>query len=178
VGGSQFPPPTAHHREDVHHDHHSHRRPHRPTAARLPASRPPALHDLLWLPGYPPPPLRRRGHPDPGPDPGRLAVARRLCAECGAELPIPGLFGLGVLSATVGALDACAAGLTTPPALFARHWTGDWGEISPEDEGLNEDAIHDGARIFSVYHLQGGGRVWCITEADRHATTLLLPDEY
>jgi len=116
--------------------------------------------------------------PAPTPTPGRLAVARRLCAECGAELPIPGLFGLGVLSATVGALDACAAGLTTPPALFARHWTGDWGEISPEDEGLNEDAIRDGARIFSVYHLQGGGRVWCITEADRHATTLLLPDEY
>jgi len=94
------------------------------------------------------------------------------------ELPVPGLFGLGVLSATVGALAACAAGLTTPPALVARHWTGDWGEISPKDHGLNEDAIRDGARVFSVYHLQGGGRVWIITEADRHATTLLLPSEY
>jgi len=112
------------------------------------------------------------------PAPGRLAVARRLCVGCGIELPVPGLFGLGVLSATVGALAACAAGLTTPPALFARHWTGDWGEISPEDHGLNEDAIRDGARVFSVYHLQGGGRVWIITEAGRHATTLLLPSEY
>jgi len=37
------------------------------------------------------------------------------------ELPVPGLFGLGVPTATVGALDACEAGLTTPPALFARH---------------------------------------------------------
>ncbi len=109
---------------------------------------------------------------------GRATVARRLCAGCGVELPIPGLFGLGVLAATVGALDACVAALTTPPALVARHWTGDWGEISPEDHGLNEDAIRDGARIFSVYHLQGGGRVWIITEADRHATTLLLPSEY
>jgi len=114
----------------------------------------------------------------PIPATGRPAVARRLCAECGIELPVPGLFGLGVLSATVGALDACAAGLTTPPQLFARHWSGDWGEISPEDDGLNEDAIRDGARIFSVYHLQGGGRVWVITEAGRHATTLLLPSEY
>jgi len=105
-------------------------------------------------------------------------VTRRRCAACGAELPVPGLFGLGVLSATVGALVACAAGLTTPPQLFARHWTGDWGEISPDDEGLNEDAIRDGARIFSVYHLHGGGRVWLITEAGRHATTLLLPSEY
>jgi len=114
----------------------------------------------------------------PIPAAGRLAVARRLCAGCGVELAVPGLFGLGVLSATVGALDACAAGLTTPPQLFARHWTGDWGEISPEDYGQNEDAIRDGARILSVYHLQGGGRVWCITEAGRHATTLLTPDEY
>jgi len=129
--------------------------------------------------------LDMRPHPYGGavipilaPAPGRLAVARRLCVGCGIELPVPGLCGLGVLSATVGALAACAAGLTTPPALFARHWTGDWGEISPEDHGLNEDAIRDGARVFSVYHLQGGGRVWIITEAGRHATTLLRPSEY
>jgi len=114
----------------------------------------------------------------PIPASGRQAVARRLCAVCGVEVPVPGLFGLGVLSATVGALAMCAAGLTTPPALVARHWTGDWGEISPEDHGLNEDAIRDGARVFSVYHLHGGGRVWVITDADRHATTLLLPSEY
>jgi len=114
----------------------------------------------------------------PSPAPGRPAVARRVCAGCGVALAIPGLFGLGVLSATRGALDACTASLTTPPHLFARHWAGDWGEISPEDEGLNEDAIRDGARVFSAYHLSGGGRVWCITEAGRHATTLLLPREY
>jgi len=116
--------------------------------------------------------------PIPSPAPRRAAVVLRLCAGCGVELGIPGLFGLGLLTATVGALDACAAGLATPPQLFARHWTGDWGEISPEDHGLNEDAIRDGARVFSVYHLQGGGRVWIITEAGRHATTLLLPSEY
>ena len=115
--------------------------------------------------------------PIPAPAPSRPAVARRLCAGCGVEVPVPGLFGLGVLSATRGALDACTASLVTPPALFARHWAGDWGEISPEDHGLNEDAIRDGARVFSAYHLSGG-RVWCITEAGRHATTLLLPSEY
>jgi len=114
----------------------------------------------------------------PIPATSRPAVARRLCAGCGVELPIPGLFGLGLLSATTAALAACEEGLTTPPQLVARHWTGDWGEISPEDHGLNEDAIRDGARVFSVYHLQGGGRIWCITEAGRHATTLLLPSEY
>jgi len=116
--------------------------------------------------------------PIPTPATGRPSVARRLCAACGVALPIPGLFGLGLVCATVGALDACAAALTAPPPLFARHWTGDWGDISAEDHGLNEDAIRAGARILSVYHLQAGGRVWIITEADRHATTLLTPDAY
>lgn len=116
--------------------------------------------------------------PIPASPPSRPAVARRRCNGCGRDLLVPGLFGLGVLCATVGALDACAAALTAPDALVARHWAGDWGEISPEDRGLNEDALRDGARLLSVYHLQGGGRVWIITEADRHATTLLLPQEY
>jgi hypothetical protein len=29
-----------------------------------------------------------------------------------------------------------------------------------------------------VYHSSGGTKYWIITEADRSATTLLLPDEY
>jgi len=124
---------------------------------------------------------RRYGNaviPVPAPASGRLPVARRACAGCGVELPIPGLFGLGQLVATPGELDACEAALVSPRRLLARHWSGDWGDISGEDHGLNEDAIRDGARVFSVYGLQGGGRVYIITEADRHATTLLLPSEY
>ena len=129
-------------------------------------------------PARPPQPYGDAVIPIPAPATGRPTVARRACAACGVMLPVPGLFGLGVLTATVGALDACVAGLTTPSQVFARHWTGEWGQISPEDHGLNEDAIRDGARVVSVYHLHGGRRVWCITEAGRHATTLLLPQEY
>jgi len=129
-------------------------------------------------PARPPQPCGDAVIPIPAPATGRPTVARRACAACGVMLPVPGLFGLGVLSATVGALDACVAGLTTPSQVFARHWTGEWGQISPEDHGLNEDAIRDGARVVSVYHLPGDGRLWCITEAGRHATTLLLPREY
>jgi len=33
-------------------------------------------------------------------------------------------------------------------------------------------------RLLSVYNMQGGECVWIITEADRHATTLLTPDDY
>lgn len=105
-------------------------------------------------------------------------VAVRPCAACGARLPIPPLFALGRLAATAGALALCEARLVNPVRLLTRHWTGDWGAISPEDRGLNEDALRDGARLLSVYPLEGGATVWVITEADRHATTLLTPDEY
>ncbi len=111
------------------------------------------------------------------PAPSRLIVARRACAGCGATLAMPGLFGLGQLAATLAALDACEAALVSPRRLLARHWSGDWGDIAPGDAGLNEDALRDGARLLSVYHLHAGGRVWIITEAGRHATTLLTPAE-
>lgn len=109
-----------------------------------------------------------------------LVVARRACADCGAAIPVTGLFGLGRTAATNGAVDLCESDRVgaNPIRLLARHWTGDWGAICEEDRGLNEDAIRDGARIFSVYPTASGQRLWIITEANRAATTLLLPDEY
>lgn len=112
------------------------------------------------------------------PVPPRPPVTARACAACGVALPMPGLFGLGVIAATPGALALCEAGLVSPARLLTRHWAGDWGDIDPADYGLNEDALRDGARLLSTYHLAGGARVWIITEADRHVTTLLTPDEY
>jgi hypothetical protein len=38
-----------------------------------------------------------------------------------------------------------------PAALLRRHVSGDWGDIHPEDDGLNEGALETGARILSVY---------------------------
>ena len=38
-----------------------------------------------------------------------------------------------------------------PAALLRRHVSGDWGDIHPEDDGLNEEALETGARIVSVY---------------------------
>jgi hypothetical protein len=43
---------------------------------------------------------------------------------------------------------------------------------------LNEEAVVNGERVLSSYALQDGQKVWILTEADRSATTLLLPDEY
>ena len=38
--------------------------------------------------------------------------------------------------------------------------------------------MRDGLRLFSVYHDRYGVKFWIITEADRSATTVLLPDDY
>jgi hypothetical protein len=62
--------------------------------------------------------------------------------------------------------------------FLARHVTGDWGDLGDEDKEENELSVEQGFRILSAYKLQGGGKVWVITETDRSATTILLPEEY
>lgn len=90
----------------------------------------------------------------------------------------PHRFPLGQLLTTPGALNALQAAGMTPLPLLARHAAGDWGDLGPEDKQLNERALKDGGRIFSAYRFAAGSSVWVITEADRAATTVLLPDEY
>jgi hypothetical protein len=85
----------------------------------------------------------------------------------------------GMLVATPGALDACTAANTFALALVARHARGDWGTLDAHDTRANVLAVNLGTlRVFSVYILPTGVKVWVITEADRSSTTILLPEEY
>ena len=119
------------------------------------------------------------------PQPGTAAEAGIGTAPApGAASPV-GLFSLGQVVATPGALDLLAAYGVPARTLLDRHVTGDWGDISPADRGLNERALRTGDRIFSVYKIASAAIVWIITEGttlddvpDRDATTILLPDEY
>ena len=43
---------------------------------------------------------------------------------------------------------------------------------------LNDEAVQNGSRLLSSYRLRSGETIWIITEADRSASTLLLPSEY
>lgn len=88
------------------------------------------------------------------------------------------LFPLGHIVATPGALAALATGGDSAHELIMRHACGDFGTVCPEDWKANEDAIAQDARVFSAYLLRDSTKVWVITEADRSATTLLLPDDY
>lgn len=88
------------------------------------------------------------------------------------------LFSLGQVVARPGALETLANANVMAMALVARHVSGDWGDLCEEDKQLNQEALRDGGRIFSSYTLVDQSRIWVITEADRSATTLLLPDDY
>lgn len=88
------------------------------------------------------------------------------------------LFDTGRAMATPGALRALEAAGASALDYIARHARGDWGELDREDAEANRRAVEMGTRILSAYVVPGGTRIWIITEADRSATTVLLPDEY
>jgi hypothetical protein len=49
--------------------------------------------------------------------------------------------------------------------------------IDPEDAEANKKGLRGRGRLMSVYK-SDLGTLWVVTEADRSATTLLLPEEY
>ncbi len=61
---------------------------------------------------------------------------------------------------------------------MGRHARGDWGDVSPEDREENELSLRQGWRLLSVYRDRHNVKFWIITEADRSATTVLLPGDY
>src|SRR6266849_129282 len=87
------------------------------------------------------------------------------------------LFPLGQIVATPGALEALEASDQSAMEFVERHAAGDWGELSAGDVAENESALRNAGRLLSSYTAASGQKFWVITEADRSATTLLLPDE-
>jgi len=88
----------------------------------------------------------------------------------------PRRFALGQIVISPNALehldtdDACTC--------LRRHASGDWGDLPPEDIQENELSLKEGFRLFSAYTDRHATRFYIITEADRSATTLLLPEDY
>ena len=87
-------------------------------------------------------------------------------------------FKLGELVATPAAIEALKESDEEAAFYIDRHAAGDWGVVGAEDQRHNDEALREGTRIFSAYILQSGVRIWVITEADRSATTVLLPEDY
>ncbi len=87
-------------------------------------------------------------------------------------------FPLGELVMTPGTAEAFErTGEQWSPYLL-RHVRGDWGELDEDDIHENELSLQHGFRLLSRYTLSDGTIIWIITEANRAATTFLLPEEY
>lgn len=85
-------------------------------------------------------------------------------------------FDLGRLVATPNALDQIPR--EEIMAALSRHVRGEWGDLDTHDLNANEDALRNGGRLFSQYHSAQKIAFWIITECDRSATTVLLPEDY
>lgn len=88
----------------------------------------------------------------------------------------PGHFEPGQLAATPAILRAVPRDELIN--AFFRHLRCDWGDTCDHDRKLNDQALSSGDRLFSVYHSTEGRKFWVITESDRSATTILLPEDY
>lgn len=106
-------------------------------------------------------------------------------------------FSLGQVVSTPAALRLLEKHQSNPLLLLGRHVHGDWGDLCADDAKLNELALEDGSRIFSVYRLVSPDvlastprskrdrlpTIWIITDAANDAgvrcvTTLLTPEDY
>ena len=96
-------------------------------------------------------------------------------------MPLLPRFQTGQVVATPGALDALRLAGVEPIDILTRHVSQDAGELCEEDQRRNRLAVEHELRVFSCYRIGTGlteTKIWCITEADRASTCLLLPDEY
>lgn len=88
------------------------------------------------------------------------------------------LFPLGRLLATPGVIQAAQEAGDNLLLYIFRHSAGDWGDLCAADMKANAEALKEGTRLLSAYHLTDGRKIWIITETDRSTTTALLPEEY
>ncbi len=87
-------------------------------------------------------------------------------------------FPLGRMFLTQGAIEALEEAGQTPDEFISRHARLEQGELCDADHKENLFSVDKHLRIFSAFKTIKGVKLWCITEADRGATTLLLPSEY
>jgi len=86
------------------------------------------------------------------------------------QVPLGATYITGHAQAVLSPIDIHVA--------LSRHSKGDWGILDEVDHAANEMALEKGDRLLSVYRSEAGARFYVITEWDRSATTVLLPEDY
>ena len=94
--------------------------------------------------------------------------------------PVPGpsiaKFELGEIVGTPGA--ALRLDPKDVQRSIASHSCGDWGELEPEERRENDERVEKGGPLAAIYKDSRGTTFYILTESDRSATTVLLPEEY
>lgn len=85
---------------------------------------------------------------------------------------------LGQIVATPDAIRAMSESGQDAAFFLDQHCAQKWGLVDEQDWALNDQAVAEGGRVLSVYRTLKGQTIWCITEADRSSTCLLLPENY
>jgi hypothetical protein len=86
-------------------------------------------------------------------------------------------FALGQTYITPGAQEALQIAGQTELEFLRRHMSGDWTEMSGEDQRQNRIALLTGKRVLGAYLTCKRQVLWIVTEGDRSSTTVMLPDE-
>jgi len=87
-------------------------------------------------------------------------------------------FPLGHLFLTPGAIEALEEAGQSAQEFINRHARLEQGELCDDDHKENLFSVDKVLRIFSAFKTATGVKLWVVTESDRSATTILLPDEY
>jgi len=96
------------------------------------------------------------------------------------------LFETGTVVMTCGIRDMICAdehAQEIVQSCLERHCKGDWGDLCEDDKAMNDESLEAERNggwtdsLFSSYETDVG-KIYVITECDRSATTILLPEEY
>ena len=114
---------------------------------------------------------------DPGSLP-RTAFLDRAVIRLQEAVRQPGLFKLGLVALTEGAIRELVGGQHLAEEFLLRHKHGDFGLMVPDDVQTNRFAIDHGHRITSRYETRAGGELWVVTDGQRLATHLFERREH
>ena len=84
-------------------------------------------------------------------------------------------FELGLIAIRQSVLSV--ASRTEVDDFLDRHTAGDWGLVGPIGQRLNDRALTNGEKIFSVFESQSRDLLLIVTDGDRDTTYVALRDD-
>lgn len=84
-------------------------------------------------------------------------------------------FELGLIALRSSVLSA--ASKTEVDDFLERHTSGDWGLVGPIGQKLNDRALTNGEKVFSVFESESRQLLLIVTEGDRETTYVALRDD-